>query len=495
MTVIAHDAKDGKWADLIRALDNGVDPGPLLGHLVRAWALVGEGRISDASAAFDKVGQNKGLGAFAGYHKALALALAGDYGGADQILSGENGTAITSTRRSVLAHVEILSRLERDRDAIKRIDASFGDDLDPQLADIRARLERGETLPFDAIHSATDGAAEVYFSVAQGLLAGDAPDPFTLVHARLAAMIRPDFDDATLLSASILEQAGQYDLAITTYATVRPESPIYHAAEIGRAEAMVRAGRFDAAIEVLENLSRLRPGLAGVWVALGDTLRRQERYKEAVGAYDRAVSLKGKPESGDWFVWYSRSIAQERLGDWADAEKGFREALRLSPDQPSVLNYLGYSYVVRGENLEEALAMIRKAADERPDAGFIIDSLGWALFKLGHFQEAVTEMERAVQLEPRDPLLNDHLGDVLWAVGRRREAAFQWRRALNFGAVEGVTDTEDLDRDRIRQKLKVGLGQVRKEEGKPPLRDKGPSKSVSPALRDGARDRVTDATD
>ncbi|WP_078573629.1 tetratricopeptide repeat protein [Thioclava marina] len=473
---LAQFARDKDWAGALALLDSDADPGPLVGGLSRAWALVGEGKMSDAASAFDKVGEEKGLGAFADFHKALALALVGDYEGADKIFTGEHGATITSTRRGVIAHAEILSQLEKNDEAAKLIEDSFGPDLDPQLEAMRAALLKGETLPYDIVRNATDGVAEVYYSVAQALV-GDAPDTFTLMHSRLANLVAPGLDDSNLLTASLLDQQKQYDLAIAAYAAISPESPIYHAAEIGRAESMVRAGRNDAAIEVLENLSRIRPNLVGVWTALGDTLRRESRFPEAAKAYDKAVALLGEPKPNDWFVWYSRAIAQERSGNWSEAEKGFREALTLSPDQPSVLNYLGYSYVDRGENLDEALAMIRKAAEERPDAGFIIDSLGWALFKLGHYQEAAEEMERAVELEPRDPLLNDHLGDVLWAVGRKREAEFQWRRALSF-ATDDAETTEELDPDQIRRKIEVGLDQVRKEEGLPPLKDLGPSKGA-----------------
>ena len=471
MTVLAADAKAGDWAAVIKlADDESADPGPLLGGLARAWALVGEGKMSDAAAAFDKIGKEKTLGAFAAYHKALSLALVGDYEGADKILSGEHGAMITATRGGVIAHAEILSQLERDKDALALIEDRFGTNLDPQLEAMHTKLAAGETLPFTVVRNATDGVAEVYFSVSQALI-GDAPDPFTLMHTRLANLVQPDMSDATLLSASLLDKMKQYDLAIAAYAAVSPKSPIYHAAEIGRAEAMVRAGRNDAAIEVLENLARIQPKLSGVWIALGDTLRREKRFGEAAKAYDQAIALIGPPKPTDWFVYYSRAIAQERSGEWDAAEKGFREALKLSPDQPSVLNYLGYSYVDRGENLDEAIDMIRKAVKERPDAGFIVDSLGWALYKTGHYQEAAKEMERAVELEPRDPLLNDHLGDVLWAVGRHREARFQWRRALSFGTQDEAAETsEDLDLDRVRLKLSVGLDQVLKDEGKPPLK-------------------------
>ncbi|MEM6741720.1 MAG: hypothetical protein AAF646_16545, partial [Pseudomonadota bacterium] len=137
-------------------------------------------------------------------------------------------------------------------------------------------------------------------------------------------------------------------------------------------------------------------------------------------------------------------------------------ALELNPGQPSVLNYLGYSFVEMRTNLEEAMQMIREAVAARPDSGHIVDSLGWGLYRLGEYEEAVVHMERAAELLPVDPIINDHLGDVYWAVGRKVEAQFQWHRALSF-------DPEPEDAERIRRKLEVGLDLVLEEEGAAPL--------------------------
>ncbi|MBW0159194.1 tetratricopeptide repeat protein [Sedimentimonas flavescens] len=463
MTLVAKAGRDEDYAALLALMDAGADPGPLLGGLVRAWALAGQGQMSDATKLFDDMAKQPGLGAFAAYHKALALAMVGDFEGADAIFSGKSGDQVSPTRRGVIAHVQILSQLERNADAITLLDSTFGTELDPELSEMRAALAAGETADFSMINSARDGVAEVYFTLGSAL-AGDAPDAFTLVHLRLAAMLRPDHADSILLTASLFEQIGRHDLAIDTYTLIPPDSLVFHAAELGRAEAMVQEERTDAAIEVLEQLTRSRPELAGVWTALGDTLRREERYKEAAVAYDKAINLLGEPQPGNWFVWYARAIAHERSDEWEKAEAGFREALKLSPDQPAVLNYLGYSYVERKENLDEALSMIERAVAARPDAGYIVDSLGWVLYRLGRYAEAVVQMERAVELEAVDPLVNDHLGDVYWAVGRKREAEFQWKRAISFGP------GDDLDMDRVRRKLEVGLDKVLEEEGAEPLK-------------------------
>jgi tetratricopeptide (TPR) repeat protein len=199
-----------------------------------------------------------------------------------------------------------------------------------------------------------------------------------------------------------------------------------------------------------------------VHVALADAYRRDERFEEARAAYDAAVARLPASDAGHWVLYFSRGICAERLGDFTAAEADMREALRLNPDEPRVLNYLGYSFVDRGENLDEALGMIERAVAREPGSGYIIDSLAWAYYRLGRYADAVQPMEQASLLEPVDPIVTDHLGDVYWAVGRTREAEFQWHRALSYGP-------EEKDAARIRAKLEKGLDTVLAEEGAKPI--------------------------
>lgn len=168
------------------------------------------------------------------------------------------------------------------------------------------------------------------------------------------------------------------------------------------------------------------------YLALGGVYASKEDYRSAADLYERAVSRIDKPTREHWNIFYQRGIAYERLKEWPKAEPNFRKALELFPDQPQVLNYLGYSWVDMSMNLEEGLEMIRRAVELRPSDGYIVDSLGWAYFRLNRFEEAVTELERAVSLKPDDPILNDHLGDAYWRVGRRLEATFQWSHARDM---------------------------------------------------------------
>lgn len=468
LAILAVLAKKGDFAGALTEMDAGRSAGELVDGFLRAWAQLGDGQMSEAAAEFDALTKKREVASLALFHKALALASVGDFEGADAILSGKASGPINATRRSVIAHAQILSQLERNKDAVELITKTMGAaPADPYILGLLADLGAGKVLPFDLIGSPADGIAEVFLAVGSALsedmAAGDNSASLdVLMFARTAQYLRPDLSDAALLVAGTLARQGQQDLAISAYGLIAPESPDYLEAELGRADALIATDRTDAAIEVLQQLAKTKPDRVQVWAALGDTLRRNERFEEAVTAYDKALALVKQPQPQHWALFYARAICFERLKDWAKAEPDFRKALDLSPDQPQVLNYLGYSYLEMKVNLDEALSMITRAAKAQPDNGAISDSLGWAYYRLGRYPEAEAEMERAVQLEPVDPVVTDHLGDVYWAVGRKREAEFQWKRALSFKPTEE-------DAIRIRRKLEVGLDAVLKEEGAEPL--------------------------
>lgn len=466
MAVVANLVKDGKYQEILDREPEVKGVGPLVDGLMIGWAHMGLGAVSKALAQFDTVADQAGLRAFANYHKALALASVGDFEGAEALFVEDDGSLTTLSRRAALSRAEILSQLDRNEDAVTMLTDVFGTSFDPGLADVADKLAAGERLPFSMATSPQDGMAEVFFSVGAALN-GEASDDYALIYIRTASFLRPNHIDAILMSAGLLDGMGQYELSVETYKQVPKDSPDYNAAELGRAEALRRAAKPDAAIEVLEQLTRDYPELPLAHSSLGDLLRQQEDYARAVEAYDRALDLTEEGASSEWFLLYARGICHERLKQWDKAEADFRAALELEPDQPQVLNYLGYSLVEKQVKLDEALSMIERAVAARPQSGYIVDSLGWVLFRLGRYEEAVDHMERAVELMPVDPVVNDHLGDVYWAVGRTREAEFQWKRALSF------IDPEDTDGEadpvRIRRKLEVGLDVVLDEEGAAPL--------------------------
>ncbi|WP_295509790.1 tetratricopeptide repeat protein [uncultured Sulfitobacter sp.] len=441
--------------------------GPWVDGLVKAWSYVGKGDMTQAITEFDKLSQEAGMQGFVMYHKALALASVGDFEGAEDIFASNKAGAAGQTRRGVIARAEILGQLDRKDQALALLKASFGDSTDPELEALVLALTNDEPIKFTQIADAKAGIAEVFFTFAAVLRSESAGDYYVLLYSRIARYLNPNHIDALLLTADLLEGLAQYDLAITELANVPANDPAYHAAELGRAAALRRSGRPEQAIEVLQQLTRSHGELPSVHSALGDALRAEDKFKAAIESYDRAIELTAETNPQRWVLFYARGISEERGGDLDEAEADFRAALAINPDQPQVLNYLGYSLVEQGRNLDEALNMIERAVAASPGSGYIVDSLGWVLYRLGRYEEAVSQMERAVELVAVDPVVNDHLGDVYWAVGRKREAEFQWRRALSF------VDPEDADSeaepDRMRRKLEVGLDVVLEEEGADPL--------------------------
>ncbi|MDB5666633.1 tetratricopeptide repeat protein [Cypionkella sp.] len=462
VALIADDAKQQDFAAILKLQAGGSSAGAVLDNLVKAWAKLGLGRMSEAIEDFDKIAKTKGLESFGLYHKALALASAGDYEGADKIMSGKVSGVFAINRRGVIASVEILSQLERNPDAVEMIDRNFAPGNDPEVDDLRRRLAAGEPVPYTIARNATEGIGEVFYSMATAVN-GEAEASYTLLHARSAAYLRPDNTEAELLVAGLLEQLGQHALATEAYALVAPTDPNFHIAEIGRANATFAAGRKEAALEILQALVRTHGDVLRVQMALADAMRREGRFEDAWKAYDAALKMVPTPGPEHWVLFYSRGVASDQMGKYDDAEADFRRAMALSPNEPELLNYLGYSLVDHGLKLDEALGLIKRAVIMRPDNGAILDSLGWAYYRLGRYKEALPAIERASLRMAVDATVTDHLGDVYWAVGRKREAEYQWRRALSYGP-------DDKLAARLRLKLEKGLDAVLADEGAPPLK-------------------------
>lgn len=456
MTLLGDAAQRGDFAAIQKIQGDGASIGQLMDGLVTAWSEVGTGKMSDASATFDKIIATQGMQAFGLYHKALALAQTGDFEGAQKLMSDPKAAGVLSLRRGVLAEVEILSQLERAPEAVALIDKNFGPVLDDGMAELRRKLAAGEPIPFDVARTPQEGLAEAFYTLAT-VLADQADDTFTLVNVRVATALRPDHTEAKLMVARILDKLQQFDLAVAAYATIPEGDPAYVSAVVGQAGASMQAGRLQDAVDLLKTLAEKRPTDGGVLTAYGDALRRQDHCDMAVTVYGQAIALITQPHAGDWPLYYRRGGCEIAQNNWPAAEADYKAALALAPNEPRLLNELGYGYVDRGEHLDEALVMIQKAVAGAPDQGYIIDSLAWAYFRLGRYQDAVVPQEKASLLMPVDAVVTDHLGDVYWMVGRHREAQYQWHRALSF-------KPEDKDATRIRRKLEVGLDQLLADE-------------------------------
>jgi len=438
----------------------GTDGGPFVGQLIDAWAAFAGGDIDAARKMLDEL-EEAGTGGAAGeivvaYHLGLQESAAGR--DAEALVAFDRATerAGNSTLRLTRIRAGVLARLGQVEDARAAVAERLSRILGDRRLELLERDLAAGKIPAPVVRTGIEGAAESLFGVSGYLSRGDNRQ-IGLAYAQLAVHLDPGLVEARLLIAGLLQQDEQYDLAITAFEAIPAAAPEALDAEIGRAEAMQQAGRVDEAIAALRNTVAAHPRAIEAHTSLGDMLRRDSRFAEAGKAYDGALALVAHPERRHWPLFYQRGISFERSKQWPRAEADFLKALELEPDHPLVLNYLGYSWVEMGENFAEAQAMIEKAVEQRPGDGYIIDSLGWVLYRLGDFDGAVGHLERAVELKPVDPVVNDHLGDALWMVGRRIHARFQWKRSLSF-------EPEEENAERIRRKLAEGLDAVLEAE-------------------------------
>jgi Flp pilus assembly protein TadD len=224
--------------------------------------------------------------------------------------------------------------------------------------------------------------------------------------------------------------AGDVDAARAAYDHPKPGSPDYLGARARLIETYPEPEDAPKVLQLAQDTVKAEPGDPDALTLLADALRTSERYKESADVLDKLIATRG--EAASWDLYYMRGVALEQAGNWPDAERDLKKALAMKPDEPDILNYLGYSWIDRGEQIQQGKAMIEKALATKPDSGAIVDSLGWAYYKLGEYDKSVQQLERATELEPADAEINNHLGDAYWRAGRHVEATFQWRRVLTL---------------------------------------------------------------
>jgi len=421
------------WLKL--ALESDLDR--LVTGLMSAWVKAARGDGAEALAAIDKLEGPAWYGIFKDFHRALVADYAGMKSDAEKAYAttvenaAAGGAAPETYLRAVQAHAGFLARQGRKEEALATI--ASGLEFAPSripLLDLRTRIEQGGAVK-PLVADVRAGAAEVLFNIGAALNRGGG-ESFVRLYLQYARALYPEGDAILMQLAAVAEQQQQGAEAIEIYRQVPAQSPLKRLAELQLGLNLADLDRHDEAIPHLKALLEQDPKDMRAYLALGGVYASQEEYRSAAEVYDRAVAQLEKPTNAEWNIFYQRGIAYERLKEWEKAEPNFRKALELYPDQPQVLNYLGYSWVDMNMNLEEGLELIRRAVDLRPSDGYIVDSLGWAYYRLGRFDEAVRELERAVSLKPGDPILNDHLGDAYWRVGRKLEATFQWSHARDM---------------------------------------------------------------
>ncbi len=421
--------------------------GRYLQPITRAWLQAASDDLPGALATLAPFEDGPALGAVVQQHKAHILARAGDAEGAEAAFAKAGDRA--QGLRLVWSMAVHQARSGDVEGALVRL-ADFQERFrSPLLLLPLAEAVRDGRAIEAPVATAAHGFAEALYQIADALRHEDAHE-IANFYARVALYLRPGFDLAHMLIGDIQSDLELYAQARDSYGAVAAPSPMVWLAQLDRARMLRLIDQPDRAIAELERMAAQLPTQSEPVEAIADIQRFEGRFEEAVVTYARAAALLADGGDGDWSFLFRRGIALERSKRWEEAEQDLLRALELRPDHAQILNYLGYSWIDRGENLDEGEAMVREAVALRPNDGHIVDSLGWALYRTGRIDEAVATLERAVRLEPIDPVINDHLGDAYWVAGRENEARFQWLRALR------EADEPDLIA-RIEEKLASGL--------------------------------------
>lgn len=417
--------------------------------LLDAWALYALEGPQAAIRRIVRENASQGLAQLYDYHRGMVHALAGDIEAARRLVANAVGQAEAVPTRLVFATAYILDRAGDRERALGIVRAQLRFVPENSLLLWLEQQLLGDTPIPPPFSDPQGGMAEALTGLAQALADQNAAEQ-SLFFARLATFLRADDDDAWLLIARLALQRNDTEDAIAALAQVPDGSPFSWEARLLKADALVQAKRREEAIALLRRMADERPARIDALIALGDLHRRDQEYEQAEKAYAEALQRIPELTAVHWRLLYVHGITLERTGRWEEAERQFLKALEFEPDQPFVLNYLGYSWVEKGMHLDRAKEMLHRAVELRPRDGFIVDSLGWAYYQLGDYDKAVEYLERAVELEPGDPVINDHLGDAYWRVGRYREARFQWQRALSLKPEQDLVA-------KIEDKLRAGL--------------------------------------
>ena len=392
---------------LVRPVFSGDRAAQFVADLGRAELTERLGKVDDADAQF----------------KALATA-------------GDGGDTL------ILAYGAFLERRGRRTEAADLYQAALSaDPSDPDFAAAKARVDRHGRPP--AMVGLRQGAAQALVMPAAELVE-QKDEKTALEYLRLALRLDPGQDEAWVLVGDLLADSDDEDGARAAYAVVGPASSHYLTARQKLAWSYQNSGDSEMALKLARETAAAAPQSRAALVTLADLLRENDQYPQSVVVLDKLIAQAG--DRPDWRLYYLRASAYDEAGQWPKAEADLQAALKLSPDEPELLNFLGYGWVDRGVHLQEGLAMLQRAVDARPQSGAMIDSLGWAYYKTGDYKTAVEKLEQAVSLEPADADVNNHLGDAYWRAGRRVEAQFEWRRVLTL-------DPDDALKAQVEAKL------------------------------------------
>jgi tetratricopeptide (TPR) repeat protein len=420
---------DGKTAKTLLAVDDFGFPHRSAAALLRPWAAAEAGDMEGAVVLPEGRGDRL-VDYFGKLGRAQIFERAKRFDEAETdfkaITAGDSPPPLT-----VLAYGAFLERRGKTAEALALYDTALANQPAggaDGLTAARARAAAGKPPP--PAPTLKEGAAEALLAPAATMQAAK-QNQLALAYLRLALRLDPHRDEAWVMLGDVKMEEGDIAAAREAYSQPKPDSTQSLPARTKLAWSYQSDKNPEMALKLARETAQ--SGDPEARLALGDLLRVNERYDEA------AVLLTGlinEEKTPDWRLLYARGVSYERLNRWPEAERDLQAALKARPDDPEIQNYLGYSWIDRGINVKEGMALVEKAVASNPKSGAMTDSLGWAYYRLGDYKKAVGLLEAAVEMEAGEPEINDHLGDAYWRVGRRDEARFQWRRVLTLDPPE-----------------------------------------------------------
>jgi len=451
----------------------------LIYGLLLAWAHTGDSDTDTALAMIDGLRGPDWYDIFKIFHRAAIEEMDGELTKArrlyTELVTDQNAAAAApdTYMRAAMALAAMEARAGNRQKALDAIATAkmVATDYAPLTA-LRKRIE-AEDPPDAEIRNPAQGGAAVLYTVGSALNRSGAED-YVSLYLNFARALDPENAATLTLLGNLAETLGKPETAIAIYREVPDDSVMHRLSQMQLGLNLADLERTEEAKTLVKQLIDEDPQDMRAYVAYGSVLSRAQSYREMADNYDAAVTVVGPlPDETHWNIFFQRGIAYERLKEWEKAEPNLKKALELSPEQPQVMNYLGYSWIDMNIHLDDGMELIREAVRLRPNDGYIIDSLGWAYYRLGEYDKAVTELERAVAIRPGDPTINDHLGDAYWRAGRRLEARYQWRRVLTM-------EPDLAEVPKIERKIDQGL---------PALADPAASTATAPLDESKSIDR------
>jgi Flp pilus assembly protein TadD len=422
----------------------------LTSRLARAWVAFERGKVTEALkiTSDSETARTQGAQQIEMLHSAMIADLADRRKTALKLYKDLYRTNVRNVRISV-AYARHAARWGNTKLAKEILEPHLQSTYpNPLVQAVWDEIAAGKKPDF-VVTTSTEGLAQVFQGIGEALT-GDGVVDAGQIYLQLALLAKPDAELAHYALGELYDQISKHEAAASAFAQVSKDSALWLNAQLGQAYALNSLERVDEAKTLLTNLVAAYPDDTRAYTTLGTILRANKEYGEAVTYYTKAIEKLGKENPSHWSTYYSRGVSYERLKKWEQAEADLEKALELDPDQELVLNYLGYSWVDQNINVKQAMSLIRRAVDKRPQDGYFVDSLGWAYYRQKQFDQAVKHLEHAVELKPDDPVINDHLGDAYWKVGRKLEATYQWNYSLGL-------EPEPEDEKKIREKLQNGL--------------------------------------